>query len=97
MARTVTTKSGRVLTDDDIDKIADWFESGTVDISTWERRPGRPRLDPATPEHAPRIAVRVPGSLHRRVTAKAARERRSVSQVVRSLLEDYVASRESQG
>jgi predicted HicB family RNase H-like nuclease len=89
----VTTRSGHRLTAADLERLADEAEAG-YDLSTWKPWPGRPRLDPAATDHSPRIAVRVPGRLHRRVTSKAAREGRSVSQVVRGLLEDYVAAAE---
>lgn len=88
MARVVITKSGRRLTEADIEKLADELEAG-VDLSTWEPRPGRPPLEPTATEHSPRIAVRVPASLHRRVASRAAEEGQSISRVVRRLLEEY--------
>lgn len=92
MERMVRTKSGRTLTEADIDALADEFERG-VDLSTWVHRPGRPSLERGLAEPSPRIAVRVPPSLHRRVTSQAAAEGRSVSEVVRDLLEGYVQPR----
>lgn len=89
MARVVITKSGRRLTEADIEKLADEIESPTFDISTWTSRPGRPRLEKAATEHSPRIAVRVPHSLHRRVTRRATAEGETLSRVVRRLLEEY--------
>jgi Ribbon-helix-helix protein, copG family. len=88
MARTLITKSGRTLTEADIERLADEAERG-FDLSTWEPRPGRPRLEPSATEHSPRIAVRVPESLHRRVRSRAAGEGQTVSRVVRRLLEEY--------
>jgi hypothetical protein len=88
VARTVITKGGRRLTEADIERLADEAERG-FDLSTWIPRPGRPRLDQRATEHSPRIAVRVPESLHRRVVSRAAEEGRSISQVVRGLLDDY--------
>jgi len=88
MARTLITKSGRRLTEADIERLADEAERG-FDLSTWEPRPGRPRLEASATEHSPRIAVRVPASLHRRVRSRAAGEGQTVSQVVRRLLEEY--------
>jgi predicted HicB family RNase H-like nuclease len=86
----IVTKSGAVLTEADIERLADTFEAG-IDISRWVRRPvGRPHLEPGADEHSPRIEVRVPPSLHRRVRARAAADGRTVSQVVRRLLEEYV-------
>ena len=88
MAEVVRTKSGRVLTEADIEALADEFERG-VDLSTWVPRPGRPSLGATPGEHSPRIAVRVPVELHRRVHARADAEGRNVSQVLRDLLEGY--------
>jgi len=76
------------LTEADIDRLADRAEEG-LDLSTWTPRRGRPSLDASTGAHSPRIAVRVPPSLHRRVTVRAAQEGRSISEVVRDLLERY--------
>ena len=89
MAKTVVTKSGRRLTEADIERLADEAERG-FDLSTWKHRRGRPPLDANSDTHAPRIAIRLPTALHRRVTTQAAAEGRSVSAVVRSLLEEYV-------
>lgn len=91
MAETIKTKSGHILTEADIEALADEAERG-YDLSEWHTRPGRPFLgaQPAQPgEHSPRIAVRLPAELHRRVRERANAERRNVSQVVRDLLEDY--------
>ena len=84
----VTTKSGRRLTGEDLDRLADEAEQG-YDISGWRPRTGRPFLDAGSTVHSPRVTVRVPAPLRDRVVAKAAREGRSVSQVLRSLLENY--------
>jgi len=89
MARVVVTKSGRRLTEADIERLADEIESTDFDLSTWTARPGRPGLDRQATEHSPRIAVRVPGSLHRRVLRRATAEGETVSRVVRRLLEEY--------
>ena len=86
----VTTKSGRTLTETetDLDRLADKSEAG-FDLSTWRPRPGRPSLAPVAGEHSPRIAVRLPEALRDKVATRAASEGKSVSQVVRSLLEGY--------
>lgn len=92
VARTVITKSGRTLTEADVERLADEAERG-YDLSTWVHRRGRPPLEAGLDEPSPRIAVRVPASLHRRVMSQAAAEGRSVSEVVRDLLEAYVEPR----
>jgi predicted HicB family RNase H-like nuclease len=81
------TKSGRRLTEADIERMADEAERG-FDLSTFRHSRGRPPLEVGQASSS-RIAVRVPRSLHRRVTSRAAAEGRSVSQVVRGLLEAY--------
>ena len=88
MPRTVTTRSGRTLSESDIDRLATRVEGG-LDLSTWKPRRGRPSLGETTGPHSPRIAVRVPEDLHRRVLERAARDGRSISGVVRDLLEGY--------
>jgi predicted HicB family RNase H-like nuclease len=88
MAGAVRTKGGRVMTEVDIDRLARSLEKD-LDLSTWKPRRGRPPLDEAAATHAPRIAVRVPSDVHRRVVARATREGRSISEVVRDLLEAY--------
>ena len=87
MSGTVRAKSGKLLTGEELDGLADRAERG-LDLSSWQPRRGRPSLG-GTAEPSPRIAVRVPRALHRRVAARAAREGRSVSEVVRDLLGAY--------
>lgn len=94
MAETFVTKSGRVLTEADIDALADEAEHG-YDLSKWTPRPGRPSLSAGATAHSPRIAVRLPAELDRRVRARADAEGRKVSQVVRDLLEEYAGSQSS--
>lgn len=76
------------------ERLADEAEAGLV-LSTWVHRRGRPPLEVGLSEPSPRIAVRVPPSLHRQVMSQAAAEGRSVSEVVRDLLEGYVQPRSS--
>lgn len=84
----VTTRSGRQLTDEDLDRLADEAEAG-FDLSRWRPRRGRPFLDPDARERSPRISVRVPAVLRDRAAARAASEGRSMSDVLRGLLEEY--------
>ena len=89
----VRTRNGRVVTDADLERMAAEAEAG-YDLSTWKRRPGRPPLDAArTGEHSPRIATRVPERLRAEVTFYAAEDGKSVSEVLRDLVEEYVARR----
>ena len=88
MARTVITKGGRELTETDVERLATSLEQD-LDLKSWKPRPGRPSLGDVPGVHPPRIAVRVPEDLHRRAAARAASEGRSISAVVRELLERY--------
>jgi predicted HicB family RNase H-like nuclease len=90
MSERVTTKHGRTLSTGDVDELARKAEQG-FDLSTWLPRRGRPSLDASSGSHSPRVSVRVPEALHRRATARAAEEGRSVSDVVRDLLEGYAS------
>ena len=85
----VRTKNGRVVTDADLDRMATEAEAG-YDLSTWKPRPGRPTLSVrGAGSHSPRIATRVPEELRVKVVSRASAEGKSVSQVMRSLLEGY--------
>ena len=86
------TRSGRILTEADVDRLASRAEEG-LDLSIWRPRRGRPALDATAREASPRIAVRVPRALNRRVADRATREGRSLSEVVRDLLADYAADK----
>ncbi len=92
MSGSVTTKGGRVLDGTQVGRLAARADDGP-DLSTWKPRRGRPPLDLASGTTSPRIAVRLPEDLHQRVAARAAVEGRSISEVVRDLLERYVADR----
>ena len=92
----VTTRSGRQLTDEDLDRLADEAEAG-YDLSRWRPRRGRPFLDPGAGERSPRISVRVPAVLRDRAAARAASEGRSMSDVLRGLLEEYAREAASAG
>ena len=85
----VRTRNGRPVTDAELDRMADDAEAG-YDLSTWKRRPGRPSLSANnTNAHSPRITTRVPEELRARVASRASAEGKSVSAVMRDLLEGY--------
>ena len=90
MPAMMKARSGRLLSEDDIERLAAEVAEG-LDLSGWKTRRGRPPLDAAADAHAPRIAVRVPRDVHSRVVARATREGRSISEVVRDLLEGYAS------
>jgi predicted HicB family RNase H-like nuclease len=84
----VITKGARTLSEAGVDRLATSIEEG-LDVSSWTPRRGRPSLGESSGHHSPRIAVRLPEDLHRRAMARAAREGRSMSAVVRDLLSSY--------
>ena len=89
MATSVKTKAGRVLGGSELEVLAEQAAAG-FDLAAWRRRRvGRPPLEAAAERPAPRIAVRVPQSLYRQVVTRAEHEHRTVSAVVRELLEAY--------
>lgn len=93
----VRTKSGQILTDADFERMADEAEAG-YDLSTWKPRRGRPALElAAAGVHSPRIATRIPEGLRADLERCAIAEGKSVSQVIRALVEDYVQRRTREG
>jgi hypothetical protein len=99
-AMAVIQKDGRIVTDEDLDRMADEFEAG-VDISKWRPVPwrGRPSLSagPTTPgTHSPRVATRIPIELREELLAYATQEGKTMSQLLRGLLEAYVRQRRAE-
>lgn len=90
------TKSGRTLSEADIERLAEEAERG-FDLATWKPQPGRPRLDPTTTGHSPRVAARVAPRVYALARRRAAAEGRSISEVVRDLLETYAAGADGPG
>jgi len=91
----VRTKRGRVYSDADLGRMADEAEAG-YDLSTWRRRPGRPALDAGRAgEPSPRIGTRVPERLREAMARYASEDGKSMSDVLRELIDRYVAEREA--
>ena len=84
----VKTKSGRVLSDADLEGLVAEAEAG-FDPSRWTPRRGRPSLGSTPGERSPRIATRISADVRARVAARARSEGKTVSQVQRELLEAY--------
>lgn len=82
------TKSGKVLTEHDLHDLAREAEAGYDLTNAARRRVGRPSLSHGT---SPRVQFRVEPELYRRAKEKAASESKSLSDVGRELLSDYVA------
>lgn len=86
--RTHRTKTGRVLTDADLEALADEAEQG-YDIEHLAKKPGRPRMGSAP---AAVVPVRLHADLHAAVKALAELERTSLSELVRDALREYLAT-----
>jgi len=85
---TVTTKAGDVLTEQDLEGLADEAERG-YDLSKATRvYIGRPPLGDGGP--SPRLQIRVDPKLAKAVRARARKEKRSISEVARAALREYV-------
>lgn len=89
MARTNTyaTASGKVLTDDDIEELADDVATHTYPGKVRWR--GRPALGSGPSKTVP---VRLDPELHHSLSERAKRDRTTASDVVRTALREYLAS-----
>ncbi|HXM87351.1 MAG TPA: ribbon-helix-helix domain-containing protein [Solirubrobacteraceae bacterium] len=83
-----TTASGEVLTDEDIEALADEAERGYNLSKATNVTVGRPSL--GANGASPRVQVRVDPDLAEALRARALKERRSVSEVARTALREYV-------
>lgn len=92
-SRTYRTKTGRILTDADVEALADEAEQG-YNVEQLARKPGRPRMGSAP---AVVVPVRLHANLYDRVKALAEAERTSLSELVRDALGDYLAKMAAPG
>jgi predicted transcriptional regulator len=83
------TASGELLTEEDIEKIADEIESDEPVVFTAIRPVGRPSLDGNGA--SPRVTFRVPQALYDAAAERAIEEERTVSAVAREALEKFLA------
>jgi hypothetical protein len=84
------TNSGRVITDEVAERIADEIESQEEFVWTRKRPVGRPSLDGN--RASPRVSFRVPKALYDAAAERAIEEERTVSALAREALEKYLAS-----
>jgi predicted HicB family RNase H-like nuclease len=87
--KTITTATGEVLSEEDIEKIADEIESEAPVVFAAMRPVGRPSLDGNGT--SPRLNFRVPRELYDAAAERAISEERTVSAVAREALEKYLA------
>lgn len=86
--KTYRTKTGRVLTDDDITALADEVETTTYDTDALKpRRRGRPAMGSAPAEVVP---VRLDPALRDAVEARAHEEHTTTSEVIRRALRSFL-------
>lgn len=83
-----TTAGGEILTDEDIEELADEAERGYDLDKATKVTVGRPSLGPKGA--SPRVQVRVDPALAKALRARARMEHRSVSEVARTALREYV-------
>ncbi len=81
------TKQGTVLTEAEIQRLADEADAG-YDL-TKARRVGRPSLD-GSRKHSPHISFRTPAELRVKAEQRAAKEGKTVSQLAREAFEEYL-------
>ena len=88
MMEKIRLRSGAELTDEDIEALADEAERG-YDLTKAKRVTiGRPSL--GTAGVSPRVQVRVDPDLAQALKARAIEEHRSVSDIARTALREYV-------
>jgi uncharacterized protein (DUF4415 family) len=85
--RTYKTKTGRVLTDADIETIADEAERGYDVEMLKARRRGRPMLGSGPSEVVP---VRLDPDLKQAVEARAQADQTSTSEIIRQALRSFL-------
>ena len=82
------TSTGRVLTDSDLDAIADEVEHTSYDVETLRtRRRGRPMMGSQPAEVVP---VRIDPELRAAVDARALAEHTTTSEIIREALRRYL-------
>jgi hypothetical protein len=81
------TKSGKVLTDSDVEALSDEVE-GDYDVETLKtRRRGRPSMGSAAADVVP---VRLDPELKEAVESRAEREQTTTSEIIREALRKYL-------
>lgn len=86
--KTIKTAAGDELTEEDIEALADEAERGYDLDKAIKVTVGRPSL--GAEGVSPRIQVRVDPTLATALRSRARRERRSVSEVARTALREYL-------
>jgi predicted HicB family RNase H-like nuclease len=86
----MVTKAGDVVTDRDVQALADEAEAGYDLSQAKRRRLGRPSLELGI---SPRVSFRTSRTLYEAARERAAQEGRSVSELAREAMERYVTTK----
>jgi uncharacterized protein (DUF4415 family) len=87
-SKSYKTKSGRVLSDEDLDALSVEVETGEYDIEVLKtRRRGRPAMGSSPAEVVP---VRLDPELREAVEARANSDKTTTSDVIRQALKKYL-------
>ena len=87
--KTYRLKSGVVVTDLDIQRMADDVATREFDLSKFTRLPGRPLMGKAVAEVVP---VRIEPSIVKSIDRRARKEGTTRSDIIRQAIKSYLAS-----
>ena len=87
--KTYRLKSGVVVTDSDIRRMADDVATRDFDLSKFTRLPGRPLMGKAVAEVVP---VRIEPSIVKSIDRRAKKEGTTRSDIIRQAINSYLAS-----
>ncbi|MFM9120799.1 MAG: ribbon-helix-helix domain-containing protein [Acidimicrobiaceae bacterium] len=87
--KTYRLKSGIVVNDSDIQRMADDVATRDFDLSKFTRLPGRPLMGKAVAEVVP---VRIEPSIVKSIDRRAKKERTTRSDIIRQAINNYLAS-----
>ena len=86
---TYRLKSGKTVTDEEIDRIADEVASRDFDLSKLTRLPGRPLMGKAVAQVVP---VRIEPAIVKSIDRRAKKEGTTRSDIIRQAINTYLAS-----
>ena len=86
---TYRLKSGKTVTDEEIDRIADEVASRDFDLSKLTRLPGRPLMGKAVAQIVP---VRIEPAIVKSIDRRAKKEGTTRSDIIRQAINTYLAS-----
>ena len=87
--KTYRLRSGVVVTDSDIRRMADDVATRDFDLSKFTRLPGRPLMGKAVAEVVP---VRIEPSIVKSIDRRARKEGTTRSDIIRQAIKSYLAS-----